>query len=118
MLSRPTGAEWRASLTRTYGEAKANALIAAMKKAHPEKSIRTLSYGVSALNNRNNVTRRATMKQAQKGAPIAEATVRLSSVTGDYLISVRSRGLNATCSRQGCRDHDRLTCGRQMRHRI
>lgn len=69
MLSRPTEAEWQATLARTYGEAKAIALIAAMKKAHPEKSIRTLSYGVGGLNNRNNVTRMATMKQAQKAAP-------------------------------------------------
>ena len=33
----------------TLGDAKATALIAAMKKAHPEKSIRTLSYGVSGI---------------------------------------------------------------------
>ena len=46
MSSRPTEAEWQATLAKTYGEAKATALIAAMKKAHPEKSIRTLSYGV------------------------------------------------------------------------
>ena len=32
-----------------FGEAKTSALIAAMKKAHPEKSIRTLSYGVAGL---------------------------------------------------------------------
>ncbi len=70
MNSRPTEAEWLATLTRTYGEAKATALIAAMKKAHPEKSIRTLSYGVSGLNNRNNVTRMAKLKYDQKGAPV------------------------------------------------
>jgi para-nitrobenzyl esterase len=70
MLSRPTEAEWHATLARTYGEAKATALIAAMKKAHPEKSIRTLSYGVSGLNNRNNVTRMAKLKYDQKGAPV------------------------------------------------
>ncbi len=49
MISRPTEDEWRESLTRGYGDAKANALIAAMKQAHPEKSIRTLSYGVGGL---------------------------------------------------------------------
>ena len=44
MRSRPTEEQWRASLDQTYGEAKAKALADAMKKAHPEKSIRTLSY--------------------------------------------------------------------------
>ena len=74
MLSRPTEAEWLATLTRSYGEAKATALVAALKKAHPEKSIRTLSYmcsggGLNGLDMRNNVTRMATMKYKQKGAP-------------------------------------------------
>jgi para-nitrobenzyl esterase len=74
MLSRPTEAEWVATLTRNYGEAKAKALAAGLKKAHPEKSIRTLSYmcggsGLNSLNMRNNVTRMATMKCNQKGAP-------------------------------------------------
>ena len=73
MLSRPTEAEWLATLTRNYGEAKAKALVAGLKKAHPEKSIRTLSYmcsggGLNGLNMRNNVTRMATMKYNQKGA--------------------------------------------------
>ena len=70
MLSRPTEAEWHATLARTMGEAKATAVIAAMKKAHPEKSVRTLSYGVSALGSRNNVTRMAKLKSDQKGAPV------------------------------------------------
>jgi para-nitrobenzyl esterase len=75
MLSRPTEAEWLATLTRNYGEAKAKALVAGLKKAHPEKSIRTLSYmcggsGLNSLNMRNNVTRMATMKYNQKGAPV------------------------------------------------
>jgi para-nitrobenzyl esterase len=70
MSSRPTEAEWHATLSRTYGEAKATALITAMKKAHPEKSIRTLSYGVGGLNNRNNVTRMARLQYDRKGAPV------------------------------------------------
>jgi len=41
-----------------------------MKKAHPEKSIRTLSYGASGLLVRNNVTRMAKMKYDQHGAPV------------------------------------------------
>jgi len=74
MRSRPTEAEWLASLTKAYGEAKAKALVAGLKKAHPEKSIRTLSYmcsgrGLNSLTMRNNVTRMATMKYNQKGAP-------------------------------------------------
>jgi para-nitrobenzyl esterase len=70
MSSKPTEEEWHAALADTVGEAKASALIAAMKKAHPEKSIRTLSYGVSGLLVRNNVTRMAKMKYDQKGAPV------------------------------------------------
>ena len=46
-----------------------------LKKAHPEKSIRTLSYmcsggGLNTLNMRNNVTRMATLRYNQKGAPV------------------------------------------------
>lgn len=74
MLSRPTEGEWRSTLAKSYGEAKADALIAAMKKAHPEKSIRKLSYmcnggGLNTFNICNNAIRMATMKQQQKGAP-------------------------------------------------
>jgi para-nitrobenzyl esterase len=70
MSSKPTEAEWHATLAGVLGDAKATTLIAAMKKAHPEKSIRTLSYGVSGLLVRNNVTRMAKMKCDQKGAPV------------------------------------------------
>ncbi|NJD09857.1 MAG: carboxylesterase/lipase family protein [Gemmatimonadetes bacterium] len=70
MLSRPTEQEWLQTLTASLGEVKAATLIAAMKKAHPEKAIRTLSYGVSGLNNRNSVTHMAELKHAQQGAPV------------------------------------------------
>lgn len=74
MSSRPTEAEWTATLTKSYGEAKATAIVAALRRAYPTKSIRTLSYmcsgpGLNGLGMRNNVTRMATMKHAQKGAP-------------------------------------------------
>ncbi len=74
MSSRPTEAEWRAALTKSYGDAKAAAIVTALKKAYPQKSIRTLSYmcsgfGLNGLGMRNNVTRMATMKYAQQGAP-------------------------------------------------
>jgi para-nitrobenzyl esterase len=75
MSSRPTEAEWMATLTRSYGEAKAAAIAAALKKAYPQKSVRTLSYmcsggGLNGLSIRNNVTRMATQKHQQKGAPV------------------------------------------------
>jgi len=70
MSSRPTEAAWRAALADVIGDEKASALIAAMKQAHPEKSIPTLSYGVSGLLVRNNVTRMAKMKYDQHGAPV------------------------------------------------
>ena len=68
--SNPTEAEWHATLAAALGEAKAGALIAAMKKAHPEKSIRTLSYGVQGMSARNNVQRMVKMKCEQGGAPV------------------------------------------------
>jgi para-nitrobenzyl esterase len=75
MSSRPTEDEWVATLTRSYGSAKAAAIVAALKRAYPSKSIRTLSYmcsgpGLNSLAIRNNVTRMATMKHDQKGAPV------------------------------------------------
>jgi para-nitrobenzyl esterase len=70
MRSRPTEAQWHETLARTLGESKATALIAAMKKAHPEKSIRTLSYGVNGVTSRNNVQRMVKLKYEQKGAPV------------------------------------------------
>lgn len=74
MSSRLTEAQWLATLTKNYGEAKGKELADALKKAHPEKSIRTLSYmckasNLNSLATRNNVTRMATMKHGQKGAP-------------------------------------------------
>jgi para-nitrobenzyl esterase len=68
--SRPTEAEWHASVAEVIGEAKANALIAAMKKAHPNKSIPTLSYGVRGLTFRNNVQRMAKLKYDLHAAPV------------------------------------------------
>ena len=68
--SKPNEVEWHAGLAKFYGEAKATALIAAMKKAHPEKSIQTLSYGVAGLNSRNSVSLMAKMKHALRAAPV------------------------------------------------
>jgi para-nitrobenzyl esterase len=70
MASRPTEAEWHATLSRTWGESKATALIAAMKKKYPEKSVRLLSYGVNGVNSRNNVQRMVKLKYEQKAAPV------------------------------------------------
>ena len=67
--SNPSEAEWRASLTEQMGQARANSLIAAMKKANPNKSIRTLSYAVSGYNYRNNVQRMVKLRHDQRGAP-------------------------------------------------
>jgi para-nitrobenzyl esterase len=67
--SNPTEAEWHTTLAWQYGDAKATALITAMKKAHPEKSIKTLSYGVGGITMRNNVQRMVKLKCEQKGAP-------------------------------------------------
>ena len=75
MSSRPTEAEWIATLTKSYGETKGPVLAAAMKKAHPNKSVRTLSYmcsggGLNSISIRNNVVRMAKLKHEQKAAPV------------------------------------------------
>jgi para-nitrobenzyl esterase len=70
MLSRPTLEEWQGNLARSLGEVKAQALIAALMKAHPQKSIRTLSYAMGGIGQRNNVTRMAGMQYALHGAPV------------------------------------------------
>lgn len=68
--SNPGEEEWRGNLAKIYGEAKANALADAMKKASPQKGIRTLSYGVAGLGQRNNVERMVRLKHALGGAPV------------------------------------------------
>ena len=65
----PTEAQWRENLTKSFGADKADKLIAAMKQAHPEKSIRTLSYGVGGYGQRNNVQRMVKLKHDQHAAP-------------------------------------------------
>jgi para-nitrobenzyl esterase len=67
--ARPTGDQWRASLAKAIGGERADALMAAMKKAHPEKSIPTLSAAVGGLSSRNNVVRMAKMKHDLHAAP-------------------------------------------------
>jgi para-nitrobenzyl esterase len=68
--SNPSEAEWRATLTKTYGADKAGRLVDAMKAANPGKAIRTLSYGVAGLAQRNNVERMIGLKHAMGGAPV------------------------------------------------
>ena len=68
--SDPNEAEWRATLAKTYGVDKANRLVDAMKAANPGKAIRTLSYGVAGLGQRNNVERMIRLKHQIGGAPV------------------------------------------------
>jgi para-nitrobenzyl esterase len=75
MRSRPTEEEWHASLAKNYGDEKATAVIAALKKAYPQKKIQTLSYmcsgtfGLNGLAMRNNIVKMARLKHEQKAAP-------------------------------------------------
>lgn len=74
MLSCPTEEEWHANLAKAYDESKATAIIAALKKAYPHKSVRTLSYmcsgtfGLNGLAMRNNVVKMARLKHELKAA--------------------------------------------------
>jgi para-nitrobenzyl esterase len=75
MHNRPTEEEWHANLVKAYGEDKATALVDTLKKAHPEKSTRTLSYmcsgafGLNSLAMRNNIVKMAKLKHEQNAAP-------------------------------------------------
>jgi len=74
MSSKPTEEEWHATLAKAYGDEKATAIIAALKKAYPQKKIQTLSYMctgnfLSGLGMRNNVVKMARLKQELKAAP-------------------------------------------------
>jgi para-nitrobenzyl esterase len=74
MRSKPTEEQWLATLTKSYGAAKAKGLVAALKKAYPQKSVQTLSYicsgpSLNGLVMRNNVVKMATLKASQKAAP-------------------------------------------------
>lgn len=75
MSSRPTEEEWHESLSKAYGDEKASAIVATLKKAYPNKQIRTLSYmcsgsfGLSGLGMRNNVVKMARLKHELKAAP-------------------------------------------------
>jgi para-nitrobenzyl esterase len=79
MLSRPTEEQWHASLARVIGSDKATALIAAMKKKHPEKSIRTLSYGASGVAACNLVQSMAKLKYELHAAPVYQYIFRWQS---------------------------------------
>jgi len=75
MSQRSTEEEWRANLSKAYGEAKAGAIVTALKKAYPQKKIQTLSYicsgapGLNGLAIRNNVVKMAGLKHALNAAP-------------------------------------------------
>ena len=75
MSSKPTEEQWHANLAKAYGDEKATAIIAALKKAYPQKKIQTLSYmcsgaaGLNGLNMRNNVVKMSKLKHDLKAAP-------------------------------------------------
>jgi len=76
MTSRPTEEEWHANLAKAYDETRATAIVAALKKEYPQKSIPTLSYMcdgskiLNALSIRNRVARMAKMKYDLHAAPV------------------------------------------------
>ena len=74
MSSKPTEEEWHSTLAKAYGDEKATAIIAALKKAYPQKKIQTLSYMctgnfLNGLGMRNNVVKMAGLKHGLRAAP-------------------------------------------------
>ena len=86
MSSRPTEEEWHANLAKTYGEDKATAIVAALKKAYPQKKIQTLSYicsgtpGLNGLGMRNNVVKMAQLKHAAAGRAGVRVLLHMADV--------------------------------------
>ena len=75
MSSKPTEEEWHSNLAKAYGNEKASAIVATLKKAYPQKKIQTLSYicsgsfGLNGLSMRNNVVKMARLKHQLNAAP-------------------------------------------------
>ncbi|WP_263419866.1 carboxylesterase/lipase family protein [Terriglobus albidus] len=75
MSYRPTEEEWHASLAKAYGDEKATAIIAGLKKNYPQKKTQTLAYmcggtpGLNGITMRNNVAKMARLKHELHGAP-------------------------------------------------
>ena len=117
MSSRPTEEEWHATLAEVYGEAKAAALVAAMKKAHPEKSIRTLSYMCSGGGSERALhpqqrDRMAKLKYEQKAAPVYHVVLHLA------VADARRRGrLAHRRTRLLLRQHQALRAGHRQHAR-
>ena len=66
--SKPTESEFLATLNQQY-PGKGAQILAAMKRANPNKSVRTLSYALRGYTSRNSVQRQARLKHNQGGAP-------------------------------------------------
>jgi para-nitrobenzyl esterase len=72
MSYRPSEEEWHASLAKAYGEQKAAAVVAGLRKNYPQKQTRTLAYmcsgapGLNGLSIRNNVVKMAKLKRPQR----------------------------------------------------
>jgi para-nitrobenzyl esterase len=75
MSYKPTEEEWHASLSKTYGEQRATAIISGLKQNYPHKHTQTLAYmcngapGLNGLAMRNNVAKMAKLKHDLQGAP-------------------------------------------------
>ncbi len=98
MSSRPTEEEWRANLTKAYGEQKASALIATLKKSHPKKAIRTLSYmcsGVSGLNSSSDPQQRGEDGHAEAELKAAPAYAYYFTWQTPILDGIPARGTHA-----------------------
>lgn len=74
MSSHPTEEQWHANLAKAYGDDKATAIIATLRKSYPQKKIQTLSYmcggagGLNGLSMRNNVVKMAGLKHKLNAA--------------------------------------------------
>jgi para-nitrobenzyl esterase len=82
----PSEAEWRAQQVEAWGEERGNQIVDAMKAAHPEKAIRTLSYGLGGLATRNRMQDMVRLKHEQHGAPVYQ-----------YLFQWQSPQLDGVC---------------------
>ncbi|MGC1298205.1 MAG: carboxylesterase family protein [Alloacidobacterium sp.] len=97
MSSRPTEEEWHSNLAKSYGDEKATAIAATLKRAYPQKKIQTLSYmcsgsfGLNGLSMRNNVVKMVRLKHDLNAAPAL--CVLTSRGKLQFSMDYRARGI-------------------------
>ena len=115
MSSSPTEEEWHATLGKTYGDDKATAIIAAMKKAYPEKRSRlcptcAVAPGLNGLSMRNNVVKMVRAEARTEGRAGLRLLLHLANADARWPTRRMAHGRTAILLRQ----HQALRTGNRQ----